>query len=410
MNVIYTILIAFYTIAIHVAALFNRKAAKWVKGRKGWRSGYRDLLNDRKNLIWIHCASLGEFEQGRPLIEMFKKKDPATGIIVTFFSPSGFEVMKDWKGADNILYLPADLKSNAEDFLDIVRPSMVIFIKYEFWNNYISAIYKRGIPLYLVSALFRPGQYFFSWYGAFFRKQLKKYTRIFVQDNTSRNLLLSAGITEVVVSGDTRFDRVARISESAKSIPVLEKFRGKEKLFIAGSSWQPDEEIIAEYINENPSRMKWVFAPHEIHDSNIDRIESLFRTKCVRYSDSKADLENARVLIIDNIGLLSSAYGYAAIAEVGGGFGKGIHNTLEPAAWGIPVLFGPDHEKYREAVELIAEGGAFSFRTREQFFAIMDRLLSDEKLLLEASGKAAGYVKKNTGVTHRIIEGIREPG
>ena len=219
--------------------------------------------------IWVHCASLGEFEQGRPVIEILKERHPERRIIVTFFSPSGYEIMKDWPVADLICYLPADTPWNVSRFIDIIRPGIVIFIKYEFWNNYITAIHKREIPLYLVSAIFRPGQYFFRWYGGFFRKQLMKFTKIFVQDKSSCDLLLSIGIENVLVTGDTRFDRVDQIAESARMIPAIEKFAGDEKIFLAGSSWQADEEIIKEYINEDPGRMKWIFAPHEIDPSNI---------------------------------------------------------------------------------------------------------------------------------------------
>jgi 3-deoxy-D-manno-octulosonic-acid transferase len=403
MSFIYTIVISLYTWLIRIVSPFNPKARQWVNGRKGWEQKLKEKLPADGRSIWVHCASLGEFEQGRPVIEMLKERHPERRIIITFFSPSGYEVMKDWPVADHICYLPADTPGNVSRFIDIIRPEMVIFIKYEFWNNYITAIHEREIPLYLVSAIFRPGQYFFRWYGGFFRKQLKKFKMIFVQDKCSLDLLLSIGVENVMLTGDTRFDRVAQIAGSARVIGSIERFRGDEKIFLAGSSWQADEEIITEYINENPGRMKWIFAPHEIDPSNLKRLESLLKVRSVRYSDEGADLTGARVMIIDNIGMLSSAYRYAFIAEVGGGFGKGIHNILEPATWGIPVLFGPDHKKFREAVDMIGLGGAFIFKNRMEFYNILDRLLTDSDFYISAAGKAKKYIAENKGVTLKII-------
>jgi 3-deoxy-D-manno-octulosonic-acid transferase len=403
MGVLYNIVISIYTILIRIVSLFNKKARLWVTGRKGWPGILRTKFKGEEGVIWVHCASLGEFEQGRPVIEKLKEMLPGRKILVTFFSPSGYEIMKNWPVADHVCYLPADTPSNAAKFIDIVRPGMVVFIKYEFWNNFITAIHKRAIPLYLVSSIFRTGQYFFRWYGGFFRDQLKKFTRIFVQDSDSADLLRSIGISDIVISGDTRFDRVAQIADSARQIELIERFRGDEKMFLAGSSWPSDEEIIAGYINENPGKMKWIFAPHEIDPANIKRLESLLNVKTVRYSDPGDDLRNARVMIIDNIGLLSSAYRYAYVAEVGGGFGKGIHNILEPACWGIPVIFGPDHKKFREAVELLEEGGAFTFRSRDEFYSILDRLLSDNDFYNKAAVISKKYIAANKGVTAKII-------
>jgi 3-deoxy-D-manno-octulosonic-acid transferase len=406
MGVLYSIIIFILTWLIHLAALFNNKARLWVDGRKGWEKDLKAKFEGDKDTIWVHCASLGEFEQGRPVIEMLKEKLPGRKILVTFFSPSGYEIMKSWPIADHICYLPADTPGNASRFLEIVHPEIVIFIKYEFWNNFIAAIYKRRIPLYLVSAIFRPGQYFFRWYGGFYRKQLKKFRKIFVQDQDSFELLKSIGIGNVITSGDTRIDRVAQIANSAKVIPLIERFMGDEKVFIAGSSWPADEEIITGYINDNPGRMKWIFAPHEIDPSNIRRMESILKVKSARYSDGGADLNEARVLIIDNIGILSSSYRYAYIAAVGGGFGKGIHNILEPACWGIPVLFGPDHKKFREAIELLGRGGAFTFRNRNEFYDIIEMLLSDIDFYKNAAGTSKKYITENRGVTSKIIDEI----
>ena len=275
------------------------------------------------------------------------------------------------------------------------------------WNNYISTLYKNGISLYLVSGIFRPGQHFFRWYGSFFRKMLTKFTGIFVQDHNSLDLLNAIGVTNVMVAGDTRFDRVMQIAATARDIPQLEQFRGNEKMFLAGSSWKPDEEIIADYINLNPGKMKWVFAPHEVDKPNLDRLENLFKVRTVRFSRMPVDTSEARVLIIDNIGMLSSAYRYAHIAAVGGGFGKGIHNILEPACWGIPVMFGPRHKKFREAVDLIKENGAKSYDSYRSFSNILNEWLKNDEGYLKSAKSAASYINKNTGATEHIMQEIR---
>ena len=271
-----------------------------------------------------------------------------------------------------------------------VNPDIVIFVKYEFWNNYLTGLSRRGIPVYLISGLFRPGQHFFRWYGLFFRTILHRFSHIFVQDEVSKALLEKISVTNVSVAGDTRFDRVVQISGNARDIPQIALFRGDEKLFLAGSSWKPDEDIIAQYINTNPGRMKWIFAPHEIDSSNIDRIEKLFSVDVVRFSDFSEERADARVMIIDNIGMLSSAFSYAYIAAIGGGFGKGIHNVLEPACWSIPVVFGPNFTKFREAVDLIKLNCARSYSSYDEFEIILDKWLTDEAFYLNSSKKAGG--------------------
>jgi 3-deoxy-D-manno-octulosonic-acid transferase len=403
MKFLYNLGIYIYTVLIKIFSLFNPKASLWVKGRNQWSSKLEENIIPGDKTIWFHCSSLGEFEQGRPLIEMIKEKAPDYKIVLTFFSPSGYEIRKDYKLADYICYLPSDTPGNASEFISIVNPSFVIFVKYEFWNNYITGLKERNIPLYLVSGIFRPDQHFFRWYGGFFRNILKCFTHIFVQDDRSQKLLHSIGIQNITIAGDTRFDRVSQIAASVKDIPVLERFGGGEKLFLAGSSWKPDEEIIAGYINSDPGKMKWVFAPHEIDKSNIDRLEKLFKTEVVRYSTFKDDSCNARVLIIDNIGILASAYRYAYIAAVGGGFGQGIHSILEPACWGIPVLFGPNFEGFKEASDLIEEGAAVCYRNSEEFEENIDKWLSDSDLQKKASVTASGYIKKNIGATAKIL-------
>jgi 3-deoxy-D-manno-octulosonic-acid transferase len=406
MNIIYNLGILIFTFLVRLASLFNSKARLWMEGRKNWQNHLTSKINPTDRNIWIHCASLGEFEQGRPVIEQIKKERPEFRIVLTFFSPSGYEVRKNYPCADYVCYLPADTPWNASAFISLVNPALVVFVKYEFWNNYIRKLSENKVPLYLISGIFRPDQHFFRWYGTFFRNILYRFTCFFVQDQESLNLLKGIGIKNVIVTGDTRFDRVVQIAEAARDIPQLRLFRGDEKLFLAGSSWPGDEEIIAAYISRYPLKMKWVFAPHEIESRNIYRLTKLLGTSVIRFSGFTEDKADARVMIIDNMGMLSSAYRYAAIAEIGGGFGKGIHNILEAACWGIPVMFGPNHEKFREATDLKALGGATSFRTFGEFSEVLDRFLSDGTMYSKAAQTAAGYVKKNTGATAKIISNL----
>lgn len=409
MSILYNLGIYILNGLAHLLALFNSKARLWDAGTRGWESKITDKIKQGDRNIWIHCASLGEFEQGRPLIEAIKKEHPGMKVVLTFFSPSGYEIRKNYDRADCIIYLPADTPSNARKFVRLVNPEFAILVKYEFWNNYISELYRNNIPLYLVSGIFRPDQHFFRWYGSFFRGILRKFRLLFVQDQASFELLKGIGITNVQVTGDTRFDRVVQIAGTAKDIKQLEQFRGEEKMFLAGSSWRQDEEIIAEYINSNPDRMKWVFAPHEIHSENIDRLEKLFTVKTVRFSKFTEADSAARVLIIDNIGMLSSAYRYSYIAAIGGGFGKGIHNILEAACWGVPVMFGPRHEKFKEALDLIKENGAAGFDSFSSFRRILEKWLSDEPFYLKSANAASDYVIKNKGATEKILTEILSP-
>jgi len=406
MILLYNLGILIFSALAHLIAPFNSRASLWVKGRNKWFEKIAAKIKPGDRIIWFHCASLGEFEQGRPVIEEIKRTMPDFKILLTFFSPSGYEIRKNYSYADCISYLPSDTQGNAEKFIDLVKPEFVIFVKYEFWNNYISELYREKIPLYLISGIFRPGQHFFRWYGSFFRDILRKFERIFVQDQRSFDLLKGIGIENVILAGDTRFDRVVKIAATAVDISKLEHFRENEKLFLAGSSWKQDEEIISEYINRSPLSMKWVFAPHEIDKSNLERLEKLFKVKYVRFSEYTEFSADARVLIIDNIGMLSSAYRYAYIAAIGGGFGKGIHNILEPACWGIPVVFGPRHENFKEAADLLSAGGAKSFLTFYDFKRILDLWLSDEKIYTISAEIASKYVKENAGATEIIIKEI----
>ena len=408
MRFLYFLSIRVYPVVILLASPFNKKAKQWIAGRRNWRKNFREKINPAEKHIWIHCASLGEFEQGRPLIERIKESAPDYKIVLTFFSPSGFELRKNWPVADYIFYLPADTISNAFSFIEIIRPSIVLFVKYEFWNNYISEISGRNIPLYLVSGIFRPDQHFFKWYGRFFRNMLKKFTHIFVQDDRSVELLEGIGIRNVSISGDTRIDRVRQISQEALDLLLIDKFRAGEKLFLAGSSWKEDEEIISAYVNSDPGRMKWIFAPHEVEKSNIERLEKLFKTSVVRYSQYTEASSSARVMIIDNIGILASAYRYAYIAAIGGGFGKGIHNILEAACWGVPVLFGPDYKDFKEAVDLIEKGGAFCYRNFSEFSSLMDKWLTDQNRYQSSSDIVTRYIKNNLGATEKILRIVLE--
>jgi 3-deoxy-D-manno-octulosonic-acid transferase len=406
MKYLYNLGILIYVMAARLLSPFNSKARLWIDGRKGWELSLKEKISRDNTNIWIHCASLGEFEQGRPLVEAIKKSKPEYRIILTFFSPSGYEVRKNFSNADYVCYLPADTPDNARKFILQVNPKAVIFVKYEFWNNYTSLLKKKAIPMYLISAIFRKEQHFFKWYAGFFRKILFRFSHIFVQDMQSMDLLRGIGIENVTMAGDTRFDRVVRIADSVNRIPQIEIFLGGEKLFLAGSSWHQDEEIIARYINLYPDRMKWIFAPHEIDKANIERLEKLFKTEVTRISQFTEKSSKARVLIIDNIGMLSSAYRYAYLAEIGGGFGKGIHNVLEAACWGIAVIFGPNHKKFREAVELLKLDGARCFRTFEEFSRIIDGWLSEKDKYLKSAGNAEKYVKENTGATTKILNKI----
>jgi len=406
MSFLYNIAIYFASFAAWVLSNFNSKIKLWHTGTYNWKRKYTDKIVSGKKTIWIHCASLGEFEQGRPVIESLKAKYPEYSIVLTFFSPSGFEIRKNYDKADYVFYLPADTPDNAKKFINIINPEFVVFVKYEFWNNYISELYRRNISLYLISGIFRQEQHFFKWYGTFFRNILKKFTMFFVQDKMSLDLLTEAGIKNVIVAGDTRFDRVVQIASEAKEIEIIELFKGNENLFLAGSSWKQDEEIIARYINANPAKMKWVFAPHEPNPENVERLEKLFNVKSVRYSQYSESDSDARVLIIDNVGMLSSAYRYACIAAIGGGFGKGIHNILEAACWGLPVMFGPKYEKFNEAIELIQKNGAVSFDSFDRFCEIIDKWLSDNDLYLQSAKASSLYVADNKGATDKILNVI----
>ncbi len=412
MRLLYKIGIFFYSIVVRLVSPFNEKAQQFVRGRKNWKVNLKNQVEKNARYIWFHSASLGEFEQGRPVIEEIKKQFPQYKIVLTFFSPSGYEIRKNYDGADIISYLPLDTKSNAHAFIDIVKPEKVFFIKYEFWYFYISELKKQKIPLYIISAIFRDNQQFFknTFWGKWYRETLFKFEHFFVQNETSAKLLKSIGLNNISVSGDTRFDRVAAIVRAAKEIPIVEKFKGDELLIIAGSTWKPDEELLIEFINQNQN-IKFIIAPHEVSASNVNRIHQLLKTRVISFSKiNNTEIEDYQVLIIDSIGLLSSLYQYGNIAYIGGGFGVGIHNILEAATFGMPIIFGPNYKRFKEAVDLISNGGAFSIANYNELESNFNRLISDKKLLNNSSENSKNYVDKNVGSTKFIIKKVFNKG
>jgi len=404
MTLLYRAFIIFYYFGISIASLFNQKASFWIKGRKNLFHFLANTVNRDDRIIWIHASSLGEFEQGRPLIEKIKSKNPEYKIALTFFSPSGYEIRKDYSGADIVCYMPIDRKKNAKKFLDLIHPERVIFIKYEFWYYHLSECHRRGIPLYLVSANFREGQVFFRWYGKWYRNMLQLFTRIFVQNEKSQRLLNKAGITNNTVTGDTRFDRVIQVAKNAKTFPEIDRFAAGKKTLVCGSTWPPDEELLVRFIKENKD-FKYIIAPHEVSPQNIKRLDRLTGRDMIRYSQLKdAQVEQFRVLIIDTIGMLSSLYQYGNLAYIGGGFGSGIHNILEAATFDIPVVFGPKYSKFTEAVELINLGGAFSIKDYAELETSFHELLKYDEKRFKAGAIAGTYVKTNEGATGKVLK------
>lgn len=403
----YNIAICMYLFAVKVAALFSAKPAKMVKGHREVFNLLRDKIDRKARYIWFHAASLGEFEQGRPLIEYIRREYPDYKILQTFFSPSGYEVRKNYEGADVVCYLPFDTPRNVRKFVELANPCMAFFIKYEFWQNYLNELHRKGIPVYSVSSIFRPKQVFFRWYGKDYSKVLKTFAHLFVQNETSKELLASIGVTDVTVVGDTRFDRVLDIHAAAKQLPLVEKFKAGALTFVAGSSWGPDEDIFIRYFNAHPE-VKLVIAPHVVNESHLKEIESKLQRSCVRYTRAtETNVAEAGCLIVDCYGLLSSIYRYGEISYVGGGFGVGIHNVLEAAVYGIPVVFGPNNKKFREARHLLQQKGGFEINGYEDFEQLMDRFLKDEACLQQA-GKAAGdYVMNNAGALDKIMKAVR---
>ncbi|MBI3512402.1 MAG: 3-deoxy-D-manno-octulosonic acid transferase [Bacteroidetes bacterium] len=403
----------FYGIAIRIAALFNEKARLWASGRKSLFSELEKKFSANvRPVAWFHCASLGEFEQGRPLMENFRKKFPDHLILLTFFSPSGYEIRKKYDGADVVSYLPLDTQRKAERFIRIVNPSLVVFIKYEFWLNFLSVLRRKKIKHYLVSAIFRNDQVFFKWYGNIFREALRGFSHVFTQEKKSVELLNSIHVSQLTVAGDTRFDRVVSIAEVFKEIPLAENFSGpSKKVLVAGSTWPADEEKLFPAIkNLLHSGWKMIIAPHETGKDHIDSIEmnlvknGVAENEMIRFSNAdEKNISGKKILVIDNVGMLSSLYHYGKIAYVGGGFGKSIHNILEAAVYGMPVIFGPYHEKFHEAISLLESGGAFCVNDISDLKKLFEKLAGDEYFLTSSSLIAKEYVEKNKGATVKII-------
>jgi 3-deoxy-D-manno-octulosonic-acid transferase len=414
MRAFYSLTIFFYGVAIRLAALFHTKARLWVRGRKNlFEELETKIKSSSQPVVWFHCASLGEFEQGRPLMEEFKKRNPSYRILLSFFSPSGFEVRKNYPGADIICYLPLDTKGNAKRFVGLVNPSLVFFVKYEFWLNTLGEISKRNIPHFLVSGIFRADQIFFKSHGGIFRDALRRFSFLFTQEKKSVELLKSIGITNVIAAGDTRFDRVVEIANSAKEIQLAKLFSGNDgKVIVAGSTWPQDEELLFPAIStELKQDWRMIIAPHELGEAHLSAIENALENSGIKKQSiarfSKADeatIATFKVLLIDNIGMLSSLYRYGNIAYIGGGFGKSIHNTLEAAVYGIPVVFGPRFEKFNEAKGLISAGGGFGVQDEPELKTVFQKLLSDKAVREDAGMKAGEFVKGNTGATEIILE------
>lgn len=403
---IYNLAMYILELGVKLVALFSDKPAKMVKGYREVFDLLQRKIDRNAQYIWFHAASLGEFEQGRPLIERIRKEYPQYKILQTFFSPSGYEVRKNYDGADIVCYLPIDTPSNVKKFVDLVDPCMVFFVKYEFWQNYLNTLNKKGVPVYSVSSIFRPNQIFFRWYGKGYQQVLKTFAHLFVQNEESKQLLAGIGVNNTTVVGDTRFDRVLDICAAAKQLPLVQKFKGDALTFVAGSSWGPDEDIFIKYFNAHPE-MKLIIAPHVVNDSHLKEIESKLQRLCVRYTKAtEENVQQADCLMIDCYGLLSSIYRYGEISYIGGGFGVGIHNVLEAAVYGIPVIFGPNNKKFREAQHLLANKGGFEINGYEDFEQLMNKFLSDEAYLKQ-SGKAAGdYVKGNAGAMEKIMQRV----
>lgn len=425
-----------------IGSLFNKKIKKMWRGEREAVDLLKEKVDPTAKYVWFHAASLGEFEQGRPLIEQLKATHPEYKILLTFFSPSGYEVRKNYEGADIVCYLPLDTIRNARRFLRAVHPVMAFFIKYEFWYNYLHILRHRGVPVYSVSSIFRPGQVFFKWYGRNYAKVLHCITHFFVQNEVSLQLLKGIGIDEATVVGDTRFDRVLQIKEQAKKLPIVEAFKGingkgdacKEdlsedackgalsedackdnlsengckgcKVFVAGSSWQPDEDIFIRFFNDHPD-WKLIIAPHVIGEDHLAYILDKLQMKAVRYTQAtEQSAAEARCLIIDCFGLLSTIYRYGEIAYVGGGFGVGIHNVPEAAVWGVPVLFGPNNKRFQEAQDLLACKGSFEVTDYDSFNTIISRLISDDKFRHQCGEASANYVKSRSGATDIIMKSV----
>ena len=425
----YNLVIYLYLCGVAIASIFNEKVRKMWRGEREALKILRQKVDPNARYAWFHAASLGEFEQGRPIMERLRKEHPEYKILLTFFSPSGYEVRKNYEGADIVCYLPLDTIINARRFLRAIRPEVAFFIKYEFWYNYLHILKHRGVPVYSVSSIFRANQIFFRWYGKQYGRVLKCFTHFFVQNQISKDLLSTININNVSITGDTRFDRVMSIKSQAKQLPIVEAFVGgtecppssdtlhpsSSKVFVAGSSWPLDEDIFIKYFDEHPE-WKLIIAPHVIGEDHLKQILGMTKRKVVRYTQMETNsqlstlnsqLSNADILIIDCFGLLSSIYRYGDVAYIGGGFGVGIHNTLEAAVWDMPVIFGPNNKKFQEAQDLKACGGGFEIANYEEFEQLMERFASDEAFLKESGSNAGHFVKDQAGATEKVLASVK---
>jgi 3-deoxy-D-manno-octulosonic-acid transferase len=402
---IYKIALRSYKLLIKAASPFNRKAKLWYEGRRDLIVKLQiQLKANRSAIAWFHCASLGEFEQARPVMEKFKIQNPEFKILLTFFSPSGYEIRKNYEGADYIYYLPLDSKRNARRFIEAVKPSIAFFVKYEFWYYYLNQLKKNSIPVISFSAIFRKNQLFFRSYGTFYKNILKKFDRIFVQNEESYYLLKSININNTEIGGDTRFDRVKQIAEHKKSIVIAEKFKGHKKLMVIGSSWPEDMRLLIPFINTSDPELKFIIAPHELHEKELADIEELIRRKSIRFSKANENnIDQYDVLIIDNIGMLSSLYQYGEFAYIGGAFGKGLHNILEAATYGMPVFFGPDYKKFNEATELVKLGAAIPVKDLNELNTQFSRLWENEEARTDLANKSREFIGQNIGATDKIL-------
>ena len=402
---LYNFCVAVYARLIALASLWNDKAKKWTVGRKGIFDRMARTISPSDRIVWIHVASLGEFEQGRPVMEQIKANYPHYKILLTFFSPSGYEVRKNYKGADYIFYMPIDTPRNVRRFLDLAHPEIAIFVKYEFWINYLTQLKRRGTRTFVISAIFRRNSIFFRSYGFLWRQALDSFDQIFVQNEESRHLLHDIGFDNVVVAGDTRFDRVAAIAEGVKRIDIVERFKADKPLFVAGSTWRPDEDILLPLINDNPE-IKFVIVPHEMDECRINRIIAETQGGAVRYThcNDATPVDRYQVLVLDTVGMLSSVYRYASWAYIGGGFGTGIHNTLEAAIFALPIAFGPNYSKFKEARDMVALGAATKVETVTDLEAWFAPLRDNKEYRAKVSSTAKDYTLKNIGATSLIMK------
>ena len=402
---LYNICIILYAQIVRVVALWNNKAKQWVEGRRDIFEHMARKINKADRVIWLHVASLGEFEQGRPIIEQIRKEHPEYKILLTFFSPSGYEIRKNYEGADYIFYLPIDTPLNVKRFLDIAHPEIAIFVKYEFWLNYLYELKARNVRTFVISAIFRADSVFFKWYGSRWRQALDSYEQIFVQNEESQALLHRIGFDNVIIAGDTRFDRVAAIAQAAKKIDIVERFKADSRLFVAGSTWGPDEDILQELINSNPD-IKFVIAPHEMNEGRIGKIIEATKGGAIRYTQcsEQTTFEGTQVLILDTVGILSSVYGYALWSYIGGGFGVGIHNTLEAATFALPIAFGPNYKKFKEARDMVALGVATKVESAKELQRWFTPLRDNEQTLRQVSTTAKEYTSKHQGATSLIMK------